>query len=221
MRFIVKNCARCGTNHVQMNVIGTSWIDQRYHEFEIFVACAACKRGSVYFAQLNHHVDRLEGNLDNYGEVAPRPIFSLPDKIKIDNSISERVRELFDQASACRRLGMYDAAGAIFRKTIDVATKVLYANHPKLDGKKPADALRSRIKALGDMRILEEDIVEIADVAAMDGNDAAHDADPYTSGEAEALELLTMDLLDRLFVRPARVAAMKEKQIAAGQRKEA
>ncbi|MES0178693.1 DUF4145 domain-containing protein [Mesorhizobium sp. M0025] len=105
------------------------------------------------------------------------------------------------------------------RKTIDVASKHLYATDARLAGRNPADALRSRLKALGDLKILDEEIVELADVAALDGNDAAHDIDPYTAGEAEAMEDLTADLLDRLFVRPAKLAAVKAKQIAAGQRK--
>lgn len=107
----------------------------------------------------------------------------------------------------------------MFRKTIDVATKVLYSTDQRLSGRTPADAPRSRIRALGEMKILEEDIVELADVAVLDGNDAAHDIDPYTAEEAEALEALTTDLLDRLFVRPARVAAVKAKQLASGLRK--
>ncbi|CAI2934987.1 protein of unknown function [Aminobacter niigataensis] len=107
----------------------------------------------------------------------------------------------------------------MYRKTLDVATKHIYSHDARLAERDPANALRSRIKALGELKILEPDIVELADVAALDGNDATHDVDPYTAEEAEALEDLTQDLLDRLFVRPARLAAVKAKQIASGQRK--
>ncbi len=112
----------------------------------------------------------------------------------------------------------YEAAGSMYRKTLDVATKYIYDHDPRLSEKNPANALRSRIKALGDMKILDQDIVELADIVALDGNDAVHDEDPYTKEEAEALEDLTFDLLDRLFVRPAKIAAVKAKQIASGQR---
>ncbi len=112
----------------------------------------------------------------------------------------------------------YEASGAMFRKTLDVATKHIYSHDARLEGKQPAQALRVRIKSLGEMGVLDQDIVELADVAALDGNDATHDVDPYTKEEAEALEDLTLDLLDRLFVRPAKIAAVKAKQIAAGVR---
>jgi hypothetical protein len=137
----------------------------------------------------------------------------------ISDDIPERIADLFREAAMSRQLGHNEAAGAIFRKTLDVATKHLFNTDDRLKDRKPADALRSRIRALGEMKILEADIVELADVAALDGNDSTHDEDPYTPDEAEALEDLTKDLLDRLFVRPARLAAVKAKQIAAGQRK--
>lgn len=136
----------------------------------------------------------------------------------LSEHIPERIAGLFREANECRQMTWYEAAGAMYRKTLDVATKHIYGHDPRLTDKQPAQALRVRIKSLGEMKILDEDIVELADVAALDGNDATHDVDPYTRDEAEALEDLTLDLLERLFVRPAKVAAVKAKQIAAGVR---
>lgn len=139
--------------------------------------------------------------------------------IRISEHVPDRIADLFREANECRQMTWYEASGAMYRKTLDVATKHIYSHDDRLKEKQPAQALRVRIKSLGEMKILEPDIVELADVAALDGNDATHDVDPYTAEEAEALEDLTQDLLDRLFVRPARLAAVKAKQIASGQRK--
>ncbi|MER8839450.1 DUF4145 domain-containing protein [Mesorhizobium sp. M0913] len=160
-----------------------------------------------------------KGVLDGSSSYHDDPIIVEFKAPPLSDSIPDRVAFLFYEAAICRRAHRYEAAGAIFRKTIDVASKHLYSTDERLKDRKPADALRSRLRALGDLRILDEEIVELADVAALDGNDAAHDVDPYTAAEAEALEDLTADLLDRLFVRPARLAAVKAKQVAAGQRK--
>ncbi|WP_158264352.1 DUF4145 domain-containing protein [Nitratireductor sp. StC3] len=138
----------------------------------------------------------------------------------LPKAIPARIAGLWREAAICRRSGLFEAAGAIFRKTIDVATKHLFNVDPRLESKQPAVALRSRIKALGEMGIIDEEMVQLADIAALDGNDAAHDEDPYSSEEAEALEDLTFDLLDRLFVRPDRIARVRAKQVAAGQRQE-
>ncbi|MBP2560354.1 hypothetical protein J2857_003123 [Neorhizobium galegae] len=162
-----------------------------------------------------------EGNIDRLenGELAKDAIRIATRPIDLSEHIPDRIAGLFREANECRQMTWYEAAGAMYRKTLDVATKHIYTHDDRLREKQPAQALRARINSLGEMKILEHDIVELADVAALDGNDATHDVDPYTKEEAEALEDLTLDLLDRLFVRPAKIAAVKAKQIASGQRR--
>ncbi|WP_244467921.1 DUF4145 domain-containing protein [Nitratireductor soli] len=186
---------------------------------ELQMVCSACDRSSLYEGQPNFDIEQAV-DFDKRGRYFSRtPIFVVPSPPNISTDIPVRIADLFREASKARRMNLFEAAGAMFRKTVDVATKHIYATDSRLQGKNPADAPRSRIRALGEMRILDADIVELADVAVLDGNDAAHDVDPYTAEEAEALEDLTTDLLDRLFMRPAKLAAVKAKQIAAGQRK--
>ncbi|MBO0141586.1 DUF4145 domain-containing protein [Agrobacterium sp. Ap1] len=186
---------------------------------EVFFICKACGKGSIYQGQPASHISNVTGELDRGRYFDQQAIIALPDYPIMSEDIPDRVRDLFRQAVRCRQLSLFDAAGAMFRKTIDVATKEIYTNDPRLSGKKAADAPRARVVALGQLKVLDEDIVELADVALMDGNDAAHDVDPYTSIEAEALQDLTDDLLDRLFVKPARIARVKAKQIESGQRR--
>lgn len=186
---------------------------------DVFVACQSCKRGSIYQGQPQNNPAEQAGALDASRHYDRNPLVTEFAPPPLSTDVPDRVAQLFREAAISRRARRYEAAGAIFRKTIDVASKHLYATDARLAGRNPADALRSRLRALGDLKILDEEIVELADVAALDGNDAAHEVDPYTAAEAEALEDLTADLLDRLFVRPAKLAAVKAKQIAAGQRK--
>jgi hypothetical protein len=182
-----------------------------------------CKRVSIYDfkAIVGNDMRNFPGNYDTSRafKCAETPIFYFGGSKKAAQEVPPRVADLFLQASNCRVMGLHDAAGAMFRKTLDVATKHIYKHDERLASRNPADALRVRIQGLGSLGILEHDIVDLADVVAVDGNDAAHDEDPFTAEEAEALEDLTEDLLDRLFVRPARIAAVKAKQIAAGVRK--
>ncbi|MBB6414243.1 DUF4145 domain-containing protein [Mesorhizobium sangaii] len=217
MGFLIRDCVRCGVKSVQM--IARGFVQYDGLNSEIFMVCQSCIRGSIYHGQPQSNPVEERGALDAQRSYHHDPIiveFAAP---TISTSVPDRVADLFREAAISRRAHRYEAAGAIFRKTIDVASKHLYATDERLKDRKPADALRSRLKALGELKILDEEIVELADVAALDGNDAVHDVDPYTAAEAEALEDLTADLLDRLFVRPAKLAAVKAKQIAAGQRK--
>lgn len=221
MPFIVKNCVRCGIKNIQMIAVGQ--ISYEAHEWEVSAACTDCKQLSIWRWRSRSGAEpmQLSGNLEktDFPADVRGPVRIATTAIDLSEYIPDRIADLFREANECRQMTWYEAAGAMYRKTVDVATKHIYSTDERLAGKEPANALRSRIKALGEMKILEMDIVELADVAAIDGNDATHDVDPYTADEAEALEDLTMDLLDRLFVRPARLAAVKAKQIAAGQRK--
>jgi hypothetical protein len=217
MGFLIRDCARCGVKSVQMIAAGHVQFDDV--NSEVFVFCQSCRRGSIYQGQPQGKPAEQSGLLDKSRSYHHDPVVVEFTPPPIPPSVPDRVADLFREAAISRRAHRYEAAGAIFRKTIDVASKHLYATDERLKDRKPADALRSRLKALGEMKILDEEIVDLADVAALDGNDAVHDIDPYTAAEAEALEDLTADLLDRLFVRPAKLAAVKAKQIAAGQRK--
>lgn len=222
MAFIITDCVRCPVAHVQHSLIGEKMCDEYGYEWELAFACHACKKVSVYSCRLQVNGHSPSGYA---GQGDVRSVVSRIEAVKIgiteitvSESVPRRVADLFIEANACRQMMRFEAAGAMYRKTVDVATKHIYSNDERLTGKSPAQALRVRIKSLGEMKILDNDIVELADVAALDGNDATHDVDPYTMEEAEALEELTFDLLDRLFVRPARLAAVKAKQIASGQR---
>ncbi|WP_318761819.1 DUF4145 domain-containing protein [Aminobacter niigataensis] len=190
--------------------------------WEIFGSCSVCANGSIYQWRANSGAgpSQVSGDIETPSQhLSDQAVRIATTAIEISPHVPERIANLFREANECRQMTWYEAAGAMYRKTLDVATKHIYSHDARLAERDPANALRSRIKALGELKILEPDIVELADVAALDGNDATHDVDPYTAEEAEALEDLTQDLLDRLFVRPARLAAVKAKQIASGQRK--
>lgn len=216
MPFIIRDCHRCGTAKVQMKQEGIGHYDSL--NSEVFVVCNSCGHGSLYQGQVQRSYEE-QSNLDQCGPFDNEPIQVHPTTPILSSDIPERTRDLFNQAAQCRRYGLYEPAGAMFRKTIDVGSKQFYQIDSRLVDKEPAKALRSRLDALGKMQILGEDIVELADIAALDGNDATHDEDPYTAAEAEALEELTIDLLDRMFVRPANIQRVKAKQIASGLRK--
>ncbi|MCX2696697.1 DUF4145 domain-containing protein [Ochrobactrum chromiisoli] len=223
MAFFVRDCVRCGVRTIQHMLVGQTQTDAKNYEWEVIGACTDCQQASVYLFRLRaigeSPMTYTKGNIEtNQSSLAGTPIRIATTSMELSEYIPKRIAGLFREANECRQMTWYEAAGSMYRKTLDVATKHIFSHDPRLAEKNPANALRSRIKAMGEMGILEHDIVELADIVALDGNDAVHDEDPYTKEEAEALEDLTLDLLDRLFVRPAKIAAVKAKQIASGQR---
>jgi hypothetical protein len=216
--FVKRDCIRCGTAKVQLTAVGFAMTG--YNNAEMAFCCNNCGLLSIYCVRSETNLNEsINFDSTRFASCDEEPVLNTVDLPPLHVDIPQRIADIFQQAAKALRLQMFDASGAMFRKTIDVATKHIFQNDTRLAGRNPADALRVRIRALGELKILEEDIVELADVAAVDGNDAAHDMDPYTAGEAEALEELTTDLMDRLFVRPARIARVKAKQVEAGQRK--
>lgn len=220
MGFFVRDCVRCGVKRSQHFQVGES-LTPKHLEWEVAARCSVCSLISVYVAKMNGTGNAPSAYSTNVPDerVSSAAVRIATTAVDLSDSIPDRIADLFREANQCRQMTWYEAAGGMYRKTLDVATKHIYAHDPRLAEKNPAQALRPRIKSLGEMGILEGDIVELADIAALDGNDAAHDVDPYSKEEAEALEDLTFDLLDRLFVRPAKIAVVKAKQIAAGVRR--
>lgn len=221
MAYVIRDCVRCGIKSIQQRLVGSSRLEA--FGWEVAVSCNDCSQLSIYKIRLRDSsirpMDFGESNLENSSTTLDEnPVRIATTAVSLSEHIPRRIAGLFREANECRQMTWYEAAGAMYRKTLDVASKHIYTHDPRLAEKQPAQALRVRIKSLGEMKILDQDIVELADVAALDGNDATHDVDPYTKDEAEALEDLTLDLLDRLFVRPAKIAAVKAKQIAAGVR---
>jgi len=221
MAFFVRDCVRCGVRRIQHQVIGQAYI--RDMNWEVIGACPDCGSASIYYFQLRaagqQPMSFTNGNIEGpHSTLASQSVRIATVPLELSVHIPSRIAGLFREANECRQMTWYEAAGSMYRKTLDVATKHIFTHDPRLADKNPANALRSRIKAMGELGILDHDIVELADIVALDGNDAVHDEDPYTKEEAEALEDLTFDLLDRLFVRPAKIAAVKAKQIASGQR---
>ena len=108
--------------------------------------------------------------------------------------LPENVRSYYLQAVSNVKTGP-DAAGAMFRKALDVGLKIV---DPKNRNKK----LAARIDAAAEAGILTKDLAEWSHRIRDEGNDASHDEDPYTREEAEQLHHFTQLVLMYLFTLP-------------------
>lgn len=106
------------------------------------------------------------------------------------------------------RAERWDAAGAMFRKALDVATKQL------------ADELKSltlfkRIEALFKAGRITEAMRDWSHEIRLDGNDAVHDEEPETPEDAAATQKFTEAFLTYTFSLPAMVAENRNKRAEA------
>ena len=128
----------------------------------------------------------------------------------VDQRVPEGIGADFIEASRDFNIASYKSSAVMARRTI----QKMCLNLGATKGKK----LHEQIEELKKGGRLHPDLADIATEIRFLGNDGAHPEDDGIDevGEEEAKEVLdfTAELLDDLYVRPQKVAAMKEKRQA-------
>jgi hypothetical protein len=129
------------------------------------------------------------------------------DQLVVPDAIPENVGRFYLQGLESLKAKRWDAAGAMFRKALDVATK-------QLDVGLKNQPLARRIEALFAAGRITESVRDWSHEIRMDGNDAVHDEDPETEDDAVATERFTEAFLTYTFTLPAKVATNRTKRKA-------
>jgi len=95
----------------------------------------------------------------------------------------------------------------MFRKTLDVATKIIAPSEKNL-------TLYKRIEKLVSDNLLTEAMGAWSHEIRIDGNDAVHDEDPETEDDAGALQKFCEAFLTYAFSLPSMVLRNREKRDA-------
>jgi Domain of unknown function (DUF4145) len=157
----------------------------------------------VFHFQLKGHkesneFDHVKGNLLTNGI---RTLSSWPRKVEGDvpADCPPQIESLFVQAVNCIRQGSWDAAGMTFRKVVDVSTKLLDPSLSVQNLAKRIDELESRGKLTSDIR-------DWAHEVRLDGNEAAHEDEPFSREQAESLNVFVEAYLRYIYTLPSLVA---------------
>lgn len=233
MTTLVANCPRCDKKHITFDVKGFVVLNEKEygwrHFAEAFCLCRHCGRTTTFrVAQLKpeHAVIFAHGQWQNDHK-------SLNSFVDVERFISLRDRSVhsppehvppeiasaFEQGATCISVECWDAAGAMFRKGLDLATAPLLPSD-EADGpnSKTRRDLGLRLPWLFNNGKLSADLKGLANCIREDGNDAAHS---QTLSEEDALDLLefTRALLERLYTEPGKLRAAetrREERRAAG-----
>jgi tetratricopeptide (TPR) repeat protein len=120
-------------------------------------------------------------------------------------SVPANVESFYNQGLENLAAGRWDAAGAMFRKSLDVATKVIAPD-------KRAKTLFARINELVAEGRLTNAMGEWSHELRLDGNDAVHDEEPETEADAHVMHRFAEALLTYSFTLPAMVEANRAKR---------
>ncbi|WP_037078050.1 DUF4145 domain-containing protein [Rhizobium sp. CCGE 510] len=229
MSLLNSNCPRCGAKHVTFDVeaqksrgiVEAGWVER----FEIFAVCRHCHRATIfvvdtitagsagvwrdimsgvvkYTGYINDHF-KVVGHISLKDEGADEP----PEHVPGD------IAAVFSEGATCVAVECWNAAGAMFRLAVDMATKSILPP----DGEPPVAKIRRslgfRLEWLFQNGKLSTDLQELAECIKEDGNDGAHDGS-LTRNEALDLQEFTFNLLEKLYTAP------KKLELAAARRRE-
>lgn len=191
---------------------------------EVFCVCRTCHKSSVLILALRAGGAARDVNLDGIWKMAVSlnsyfeiyGYLSLKDRDAMPppEGLPVPVEAAFSEATKCVAVGCSNAAAAMFRLALDLATEPLL---PPLDAPEPSKKVRRdlglRLPWLFDSGSLPSDLRELSECVREDGNDGAHRGN-VTREDAEDLQDFSYALLERIFSEPARLEAAKQRRQA-------
>ena len=129
---LIHNCPRCGTKQITFETRAVNWLSGG-PQLEAFCFCRACKKATIFLlttrpgvtlgavteqgGPVNHQLDRIE--LVNFIPLNSKPI---PEHLPKD------IEKPYQEALMCQAIEAHNAAGCMFRTTVDLVTKQLLQN---------------------------------------------------------------------------------------------
>lgn len=228
MGLLVGDCPRCDavsiTFDIRQAILTQVHYDWQRH-YEAFCVCRNCHRSTVFkLSQRDIHSANLfktENPLVSYDK-------SLTNLVNIEGYISskdaaarvppefvpEDIQRMFSEGATCLATGCWNAAGAMFRGCVDLATRPLIPAEGTLGIKRRERYnLGPRLEWLFAHSKLPAGFVELSTSIREDGNDAAHEG-TLTEDDAEDLFDFTYALLERLYTEPARLERANTRRTA-------
>ena len=163
------DCPYCGTERVALRGMHFMPRDMEQHEFILLLQCGHCYNGVVAKYQGRQFTHWMQAQ----GIMQPPELMGIWPKAKplgAPGHLPDNIRNFFLQGIDSLGRNGYDAAGTMFRKSLDVALKRL---HPEGKG-----SLQKRIDGLPQELGITPAMKQWAHETRDLGNDAAHEEEP-------------------------------------------
>ena len=214
---LIHNCPRCGTKQITFETRAVNWL-VREHKFEAFCRCLACKKATIFLltttnpnvnskdftgqeGTVNHLLSRIE--LVNIIPLNSKPT---PEHLPKD------IEKPYQEALMCQAIEAHNAAGCMFRTTVDLVTKQLLQNlKEKTPPKNVENNLAQRIKFLCDEKQISDKLKNLSNSIRLDGNDAAHQAN-LMSDDVEDMNDFTTLLLSEIYTTPKEIELAEDRR---------
>ncbi|KAF1728906.1 MAG: DUF4145 domain-containing protein [Pseudoxanthomonas sp.] len=226
MAEIVYNCPRCKSIKTTLDVFNhhTLYIEYGWKRSgEMHVVCRACRKGSILVVSQRELEDYIEaawkaglhsqkGNVNGFLEVAGHISAKDESSIEPPEHLPPRIDIAFREGATCLSVKCYNAAAAMFRLCLDMATENLLPEGEVAGlNAKVRRSLGLRIEWLFSAGILPLALQDLSNIIKDNGNDGAHEG-TVTKEDAEDLSDFTFALLERLFTDPRKIEIARERR---------
>lgn len=208
MAVIVIDCPHCGAKHTSFEVVGSYVIPREGRDCRrAYIAlCGRCHLpvSGVAYSGSEYLDESARGELARLGWRAPNPLpkpepVNVPELLDADvASLFQQARTLFKQPVYVNNNPVFDAACAMYRKTMECALK-------NIDAGEPAWKLEKEIDKLAKDGVITTAMRDWAHELRLDGNDTTHGNVQATKGIAEDMDSFCYYLLMYLFTLPRQV----------------
>ena len=203
------DCPHCSTRNAGFRITVTWAVKGMGSDHRnIFAICGICDLGLLIHSRdlhLQHHADLMQKQHEFPGTrfliVREWPRRALIVPADVPTGIGGFYIQGLENLAANR----WDAAGAMFRKSLDVATKIV-------DPSSKSMILFKRIEKLYEDGSITAAMRDWSHEIRIDGNEAVHDEDPETREDAEASQKFTEAFLTYMFTLPSMVTANRAKR---------
>ena len=215
---LVHDCPRCGTKQITFDTLAVNWLAGGC-KLEAFCFCRACKKATIFLLTTRPGVNL--GAITEQGSTVNKLlnrielVSFIPHNSKpIPEHLPKEIENPYQEALMCQAIEAHNAAGCMFRTTVDLATKQLLQNLKEKTLPKTVESnLAQRIKLLCDEKQISDRLKELSNSIRLDGNDAVHQAN-LMSDDVEEMNDFTTLLLLEIYTTP------KEIELADNRRKE-
>jgi hypothetical protein len=183
--------------------------DGNVWKHEIFVQCRSCNKSAVWDGtpKAGQNIEQVLGTAKTANDSFARLILLRPKgtTVQAPEHTPAELKAIFDEAADCMTIGAWNAAGAMFRKVVDIISKekMNAAPNPPTD-KRTKFNLKPRLEWLFTNGHLPKAVEPLADAIREDGNDGVHNA-PLTQADALDIQDFTVELLEAIYTLPGRL----------------
>lgn len=224
MAELIVDCPRCNAREITFDLKAFAKAGKRGWQqgYELFGVCRGCERSTIFQTGLLSGVqsNTFEGAMTQplvvNTQIEILGYVSLKDKATVPppEHLPANIASAFTEGAICYSVSCWNAAGAMFRLCVDLATKsMLPEGDVKGLASRHRNYLASRLKWLIDNGQLPPELSDLSTCIKDDGNDGVHDG---SLGQVDAGDLqdFTSLLLTRLYTEPAKLKLAKERRKA-------